>query len=79
MLYFHLYKIFFSFFLFSEYDNVYSKFFQPYKTISVTETRYIISENYYKRTRFSKENNSYSTKHQKRKDLQLFETKLTEK
>ena len=49
------------------------------KKMTVNEVRDFIFENYYKRIGFSKENSYYSMKHQKRKDLQLFEIKLTEK
>ena len=45
--------------------------------MSVNETRDF--ENYYKIIGFSKENSYYLMKHQKKKDIQLFATKLTEK
>ena len=47
--------------------------------MSVNEIRDFIFENYYKQIEFSEENSQYSMKHQKKKDLQLFATKLTEK
>ena len=49
------------------------------KKMSVNEIRHFIFENYYKRIGFSRKNNHYSIKHQKKKDLQLSATKLTEK
>ena len=45
----------------------------------VNELRYLIFQNYYRQIRFSKENSYHSIKHQKKKDLHLFATKLTEK
>ena len=47
--------------------------------MSLNEIRDFIFENYYKRIGFSKENSYYSMKHQKKNDLQLFATELTEK
>ena len=49
------------------------------KKMSVNEIRDFIFENYYKRNGFSKKNSYYTMKHQKKKDLQLFATKLIEK
>ena len=37
-----------------------------------------IFENYHQRMRFAKKNRFYPTKHQKKKDLQLFATTLRE-
>ena len=45
------------------------------KNMKVNELRYFIFEIF----RFYKENSYYSMKYQKKKDLQLFATKLTEK
>ena len=42
----------------------------------VNELRYLIFPNYYRQIRFSKENSYHSIKHQKKKDLHLFATKL---
>ena len=47
--------------------------------MSLNEIRDFIFENYYKRIGFSKENSYYSMKHQKKNELQLFATELTEK
>ena len=47
--------------------------------ISVNEIRDFIFEKYYERIEFSKENSYHSMKHQKKKHLQLFATKLKEK
>ena len=46
--------------------------------MTANEIRDFIFKNYYKRIGFSKENSYYSMKH-KKKDLQLFPIKLTEK
>ena len=43
------------------------------------ELKNFIFENYYIRFGFAKESSYYSMKHQKKKDLQLLETKLIEK
>ena len=43
------------------------------------EVKNFILENYYERIRFTKENNYYSMKRQKKKDLLLFASKLIEK
>ena len=50
------------------------------KKMSVNEIRDFIFENYYKRIRFSKENNYYSVKRlKKKKDLLLLANKLIKK
>ena len=46
------------------------------KKMSVNEIRNFIFENYYRRSGFSKENSYYSMKHQKKKDIRWFATKL---
>ena len=46
--------------------------------MTVNELRGFIFENYNKRIGFARENSYYSM-HQKKQDLQLFATKLTEK
>ena len=49
------------------------------KKMTVNELRDFVFENYYRQIGFSKENSYYLMKHQKKKkDLQLFVTKLTE-
>ena len=52
----HPYKIIFLFFLFSYYNQVYSKYCQCYKKITVNELRDFIYECYYQRVGFNKEN-----------------------
>ena len=47
--------------------------------MSVNEIRDILLENLYKHVGFSKENSYYSKKHQRKKYLQLFATKLAAK
>ena len=49
------------------------------KNKTINEVRYLNFENYYKQIGFSKENNYYSKKHLKRKDLLLLANKLIEK
>ena len=49
------------------------------KNITGNELRDFIFQNYYKQIGFAKENSYYSMNHQKKKDLQLFANKLTEK
>ena len=49
------------------------------KKMTVRELKDLIFENYHQTMRFSKEDSYYSMKHQKKKDLQFFVTKLTEK
>ena len=47
--------------------------------LTINELRDFIFENYYRQFGFARENSYYSMKHQKKKDQQLFATKLTEK
>ena len=49
------------------------------KKMTVTELTDFIFENYYNQIGLAKENRYYSMKHQKKDNLQLFGTKLTEK
>ena len=49
------------------------------KKMTVKELEDFIFEKYHQRIRFAKENSYYTMKHQKKKDLQLFAIKLTEK
>ena len=49
------------------------------KKIKVTELTDFIFENCYKQIGLPKENRYYSLKHQKKNNLQLFATNLTEK
>ena len=49
------------------------------KKMAMKEVKNFILENYYERIRFTKENNYYSMKRQKKKDLLLFASKLIEK
>ena len=49
------------------------------KKMTVNELRDFIFENCYKQIGFARENSYDARKHQKKKDLQLFATKLTEK
>ena len=67
MLFFHLHKIFFYFFCFPIYNNLYPKYCQSYKKIPFNEIRDFTFENYYKRIGFSKENSYYSMKHLKKR------------
>ena len=54
--------------------NIYQK-----NLSSFHEFRDFIFENYYKQIGFAKENSYYSIRHQKKRDLKLFATKLMEK
>ena len=47
---------FFYFLCFPVYNNVFPKYYQSYKKISVNNIRNVIFANYYKRIGFSKEN-----------------------
>ena len=49
------------------------------KKMAVNELEDFIYENYYIQMGFARESSYYSIKHQKKKDLQFFVTKLTEK
>ena len=49
------------------------------KKMTIKELRDVIYENYYRQTGFTKENSNYSMKHQKKKDLLSFATKLIKK
>ena len=49
------------------------------KKMTVKKCKDLVFENYYQRMGFSTEDSYYSMKYQKKKDLQLFATKLTEK
>ena len=49
------------------------------KKMTIKELKDFIFENYYRRIGFPKENSYYLMKHQKKKDLFLFATKLKEK
>ena len=71
MLFFHFYKIFL---YFSIYNNVYPKYYQNYKKMSVNEIRDFFFENYYKRSGFSKENSYYSLKRFKKRDYCCLKT-----
>ena len=57
--------------------NVYFKYTQRYKKMIAEELKNFVFENLYKRIRFAKENNYYTMKHQKKKDLLLLRIKLT--
>ena len=47
--------------------------------MTIKELKDFISENYYRRIRFTEENSYYSMKHRKKKDLLLVVTKFIEK
>ena len=49
------------------------------KKMTINELRDFICDNYYKGIGFAKENSYYSMKHQNKKDIQLFATKLRER
>ena len=80
LLFFHLYKvIFLLLFVFPIYNNVYPKYCQSYKKMSVNEIKYFNFGNYYEEIGFSKEHSYYSIKCLKRKYLLLLANKLIEK
>ena len=76
MLFFHLYKNIFYFLCFPIYSNVYPKYYQAIKVMSINEIKHFIFENYFKRVGFSKEINYYSIKRLENKDLLLLANKL---
>ena len=79
MLLFHPYKTIFLLFCFPNIIMYTLHITSPIRKMAVNELRDFIFENYYRRMRFAKESSFYSMKHQKKKDLQLFATKLAEK
>ena len=66
-------RIFLAFRLFLIHNNVYPKYCQYYKKMTIKELKDFIYENIYRQIGFPKENSYYSMKHQKKKDLLLLQ------
>ena len=69
MLFLRLYKIHFLLFCFPIQDNLYPKYCKSYKKCQSLKSRDFIFESYYKRISISKEENYYTMKWLKKKDL----------
>ena len=72
-LFIYIRPIFFCFFVFITYKDAYSEYSSA---LTIKELKDFIFKNYYRRIGFTKENNYYSMKHWKKKDLLLLPTKF---
>ena len=77
MLFIHSYKIdCFNIFVFLIYDDVFWNILSGIWIMTVKQLKNFIFEKYYGQIEFTTENNHYSIKHRKKKDLLLLGTKV---